>query len=110
MPILLSEPKKIYYYSSYFSFASLACAFILILTIIMSYLVIYLSGRVFPETITEIVQPSVTFNDQFVVSILEGDDYKTYSSIIKYNDFYTRLLEVPLIKVRKKYLFLIYLF
>lgn len=102
MPVLITEPKKIYYYAPYFSFSTLASLFIFILTIIMSYYAIYASGTVFPETLTDVVQPTITFNDQIVMSILEGDKLKSYSSVIKFNDYYNDLLEVPLIKVRIK--------
>ena len=99
MPSLISEPLKIYYHASYFSFSTLACLLILVLSIVLSYLVVLYSGDLFIENIYEVVQPKITFNDQFILEILEDTAYKSYSSIIKYNDFYPNLLEVPLVKV-----------
>jgi hypothetical protein len=99
MPILLSEPKKIYYHSNIISSTSVACLLMLVLTLVLTYLVTYLSKGMFIENIVNNIQPNVEFNDQFILNILENDEFKTYSSIIKFNDFYANLLEVPLVKV-----------
>lgn len=99
MPILLSEPKKIYYHSNIMSYTTLACLLMLVLTFVLTYLVTFLSKGMFIENVVNYVQPSVEYNDQFILNILENDEFKTYSSIIKFNDFYANLLEVPLVKV-----------
>ena len=99
MPVLLYEPKKIYYHSSFLSCSSVACLLTLILILVLSYLMIYYSGEVFIENILEIKQPNVKFNEQYLLNIFEENTLRSYSSILKFNDYEQNLLPVPLVKV-----------
>jgi hypothetical protein len=50
------------------------------------------------STYTE--QPSVTYNNQFILNVLQGDESYFYSSVLKLNDYHDNLLPVPLVKVK----------
>lgn len=100
MPIMITEPKKLYYYANYFSFSFLACLLMFILVIILTYLAVAYSGEVFIKNVQVVTQPNVVYYDYFILSLLFEDlTVKSYSSIIKFNDYYSDLLEVPLVKV-----------
>ena len=43
-------------------------------------------------------QPTVMYNNQFILNVLQADDSYFYSSIIKLNDYLDNALPVPLVK------------
>lgn len=100
MPVLLSEPLKTYYYFGYCSFPFLIMILFIILSIVLSYMSAYYTGRFYINNIVESIQPDVKFEDQYIIQIQEGEILRHYSSIIKFNDMYNNLLNVPLVKIK----------
>jgi hypothetical protein len=44
-------------------------------------------------------QPSVTFDNQFILHVLQDDETYFYSSVLRLNDYYDNVLSVPIVKV-----------
>lgn len=102
MPVLLSEPLKTYYYFGYCSFPFIIMILFIILSIVLSYMSAYYTGRFYINNIIESVNPDVKFEDQYILQIQLGDTLRYYSSIIKFNDMYNNLLSVPFVKIKNQ--------
>jgi len=112
MPALFFENYSKTYYAPYCSTSTCLCLVMIIFAIIFPFLVAYASDGKFKlfnikinldfwiniSTYTE--QPTVTYNNQFILNVLQGDESYFFSSVLKLNDYYDNILPVPLVKVK----------
>ncbi len=102
MPIIFSEPIKKIYYASFFSASFLVSLFMLLIAVVVTYLLNVISGQFFLKVSHTSVIPNINFYNQIFLAVTD-DLSKTsyYSTVIKYNDFYPNLLNIPMIRVSK---------
>lgn len=102
MPVIFTEPIKKLYFASFFSASFIVSLFMLVIAIVVTYLINVLSGQFFISLSNTSVIPNMSFYNQIFLSVTDDlGKISYYSSVIKYNDFYPNLLNVPMIRVSK---------
>lgn len=102
MPIIFSEPKKQFYISNLISISTLTSLFFLVISFVITFIIVDLSSDFFIKTSIYSINPVLTFDDQILLSIEDEEDTTHYySTIIKFNDGYSSLVNIPLVKSEK---------
>ena len=100
MPVLLSENYSKTYYAPAVSMSSFLCYAVAIVTILLPFFAAFATDKFFDKISVAHEQPAVKYNNQFILYCLTTDrKVKSYSSILKLNDYFSDLISAPIIKV-----------
>lgn len=93
---LLKVPVIQIYNAKYLSISFVVSLFTIILTFVLSYLLANYSSKFFIKYSNQIESPYIDYNNQYILEVTDiNDTTYYYSSIIRFNDFYPKLLNVP---------------